>query len=279
MTRTTFLRLLLLSLLVALTPAHAEQIRLAPPQAMFKQGTTLDQFVAGTLRFVMLHEMGHGLVDLYQIPVLGREEDAADRFATWWLSPDGERNGADAIAAIEWWLASGEQSSLSREQLHWWDEHGVDEQRGYQIACLLYGADPQTMGPLAARLKIPLDRRETCIPEAARNAASWAAHLRGQAAQLPQQLDGFLVPVTYVQPKTLATQTGAARARQLQLLEELQSLLRQFKFPPGKSVVRLVGQDCGRVNAFWSPRDRAVVLCYELVNHVQAVGEAAGFHN
>ncbi|MBL0039478.1 MAG: hypothetical protein IPP28_00160 [Xanthomonadales bacterium] len=60
----------------------AEKIRLAPPQAMFRDSITLNQFVSGTLRFVLLHEIGHGFVDLYGIPVLGREEDAADRFAT-----------------------------------------------------------------------------------------------------------------------------------------------------------------------------------------------------
>ena len=49
-----------------------ERIRLAPPQAMFRDSITLNQFVGGTLRFVLLHEIGHGFVDLYGIPVLGR---------------------------------------------------------------------------------------------------------------------------------------------------------------------------------------------------------------
>jgi hypothetical protein len=265
--------------LLATLPLHAaaESIRLAPPQAMFKQSTTLNQFVSGTLRFVMLHELGHGLVDLYQIPVLGREEDAADRFATWWMSPDGAEDGTDAIAAVEWWMASGQQSDLNRGQLPWWDEHGMDEQRGFQIACLLYGADPQIMEPLAARIGLPKERRQSCIPEAQNNAASWSAYLRGQTVKLPHQLDGFLAPVNYLKPESVQTVAAASRAREMRLLEELQALLRQFKFPEGKLVVRLVAQDCGMANAFWSPGDRAMVLCYELVDHVTAVGKAAGF--
>lgn len=258
-------------------PAAAETIRLAPPQAMFKQATTLQQFVTGTLRFVMLHELGHGLVDLYKIPVLGREEDAADRFATWWMSPDGQDDGTDAIAAVEWWMASGQHSELTRQQLPWWDEHGMDEQRGFQIACLLYGADPEIMEPLAARIGLPKERRESCIPEAQSNAASWSAYLRGQTVTLPQQLDGFLAPVNYLQPESVATIGAAGRARDMRLLEELQSLLRQFKYPEGELVVRLVAQDCGMANAFWSPSERAMVLCYELVDHVTEVGKAAGF--
>jgi hypothetical protein len=278
MSRSSLLRLLsVLCLVSALAPGYAAPIRLAPPQAMFKEGTSLEQFVSGTLRFVLLHELGHGLVDLYGIPVLGREEDAADRFATWWLSPDGVEDGTDAIAAVEWWLASAEQSGLTREQLAWWDEHGVDEQRGFQIACLLYGADPEIMEPLAARIGLPPERRESCIPEAQSNAASWSAYLVGQAAKMPHQLDGFLVSVKYLEPESTETVIAAARARQMRLLEQLQTLLHQFKFPEGKVMVRLVGQDCGMANAFWSPDQSAMVLCYELINHVTEVGEAAGF--
>ena len=258
------------------TAQAAELPRLAPPQAMFQQTLTLDQFVRGTLRFVLLHELGHGLVDLYDLPVLGREEDAADRFAAWWLSPDGRETGVDAIAAIEWWMASARQSEARREDLPWWDEHGIDEQRGYQIACLLYGADPQTMGPLAVRLGLPDERQASCLREAAQNAASWSAHLLDKTAQLPAQLDGFLVPVQLL-PAPPALEAAAQRVADLGLMTELRDLLHQFRFPPGQAMVRLVAQDCEQVNAYWSPEERAVVLCYELVEHVQAVGRQAGF--
>lgn len=254
----------------------ADLPRLAPPQAMFKETITLDQFVRGTLRFVLLHELGHGLVDLYSLPVLGREEDAADRFAAWWLSPDGRETGVDAIAAIEWWMASAKQSHARREELPWWDEHGIDEQRGYQIACLLYGADPQTMGPLAVRLGLPEERQQSCLGEAAQNATSWSVHLIGKAAQMPHQLDGFLVPVQLL-PAPPALETAAQRVSELGLMNELRDLLHQFQFPEGDTMVRLVAQECGQANAFWSPDERAVVLCYELVEHVQAVGLEAGF--
>lgn len=256
---------------------RTETVRLAPPQAMFKDGTTLQQFVRGTLRFVLLHELGHGLVDLYAIPVLGREEDAADRFATWWLSPDEREDGTDAIAAVEWWLASAKISDQKREELAWWDEHGIDEQRGYQIACLLYGSDPETMGPLAGRLGLPQSRRESCIPEAARNAASWQANLNGQTAQLIHQLDGFIVPVNYIKAESADTEDAAKLAREFGLLEELQSVLKQFRFPEGSVMVRLYAKDCGTPNAYWDPADKSIVLCHELVNQVANVGYATGF--
>ncbi len=279
------LRNILLSALCCLSSVgHTEQaVRLAPPQAMFKDSTSLEQFVKGTLRFVLLHEMGHGFVDLYQIPILGREEDAADRFATWWMSPSlaqgqaqNQEDGTDAIAAMEWWLASAKVNDQSRQELAWWDEHGIDEQRAYQIACLLYGSDPKTMAPLAGRLNIPKERRASCEREAQQNAASWAAFLQGQVSTLRLQVDGFIVPKNYVQPSA-DTQVAANFVCEHQILEGLQATLKQFKFPEGNAMVRLYAQDCKMPNAFWNPEQKAIVLCYELVDEIAKVGYAAGF--
>ncbi|MBL0039477.1 MAG: hypothetical protein IPP28_00155 [Xanthomonadales bacterium] len=80
---------------------------------------------------------------------------------------------------MEWWLASAKTSGLSREQLAWWDEHGIDEQRGFQIACLLYGSDPGVHGPARrADLACPPNVANRA-PGAQENAASWSAFLRG----------------------------------------------------------------------------------------------------
>ena len=38
----------------------------------------LVEFVIGNTLFVLTHELGHGLINEFNMPVLGREEDAAD---------------------------------------------------------------------------------------------------------------------------------------------------------------------------------------------------------
>src|SRR5688500_8264287 len=40
------------------------------------------EFTVGNMLFVLLHEAAHGLISDLGLPVLGREEDAADQFAT-----------------------------------------------------------------------------------------------------------------------------------------------------------------------------------------------------
>ena len=49
----------------------------------------LRRFVSSVLTFSLLHEAGHLLISEYQVPVLGREEDAADRFAVAALASPG----------------------------------------------------------------------------------------------------------------------------------------------------------------------------------------------
>jgi hypothetical protein len=249
-----------------LPPLPRPKVHLAPPQSLSPLAVSLDQFTRGTLRFIILHELGHGLVSLYDLPVLGREEDAADRFATFWMSPDSQgEDGTDAIAAMEWWMASARLSDATREQLPWWDEHGMDEQRAYQIACLLYGASPADFGPLAGRMKIPERSRQRCLGEAV------------QVSQL-RNLDGYFTSLTYETPGE-ATVQAAAVAQRYGILEEARGIIRQFKYDNVNTTVKLVARDCGKSNAFWDGEAKELILCYELVDEVIATGVAAGFRN
>lgn len=258
---------------VAQTPPR---VRLAPPQSLSPLAVSLQQFTRGTLRFVILHELGHGLVDLYDLPVLGREEDAADRFATFWMSPDSQgEDGTDAVAAMEWWLASAKQSDASREQLPWWDEHGMDEQRAYQIACLLYGASPDDFGPLAGRMGIPERSRRRCLNEAVQNTVSWSKLLKGQVSQL-RNLDGYFTNLTYMEAGP-DTADAAELAKRYGILEEAREIIRQFRHTDVNTTVKVIGRDCGVSNAFWNSETKELTLCYELVNEVAATGMAAGF--
>src|SRR4029078_13036153 len=54
--------------------------------------------VLSTTRFVLHHELGHALVDLLNLPVTGKEEDAVDQLATVvLLSSD---NDADTVSGL-----------------------------------------------------------------------------------------------------------------------------------------------------------------------------------
>src|ERR1700676_2962934 len=55
----------------------APRLKKMSPQAKRQ----LVEFVVGNTLFVLAHEMGHALIGQMNMPVLGREEDAADSFA------------------------------------------------------------------------------------------------------------------------------------------------------------------------------------------------------
>ena len=72
--------------------------------------------------FVLFHEVGHALVDQWNIPVLGREEDAVDAFSTIFMTEIVKR-GDFALAGAEFFLdldkltGAGRQAELRRRAL------------------------------------------------------------------------------------------------------------------------------------------------------------------
>src|SRR5262249_19577060 len=107
-------------------------------------------FVAGNMLFVLLHETGHALVTEMGLPVLGREEDAADAYATVTMLKFGSSfSNRVLVEAAKGWFLSAERTDRRGEMLAFYDEHGLDWQRAYQIVCLMVGSDPDQFKQLA----------------------------------------------------------------------------------------------------------------------------------
>jgi hypothetical protein len=128
-----------------------------------------------TTLFVVYHEIGHGLIDILDLPTTGREEDAADQLATLLLLNGGE-GGRDAAlqGAVWFWLAA--QGRGPRAPL--WDEHSLDQQRYYDILCWVYGANPQAHQQLLQPgWGLPSERAQRCPAEFQRMSKAWNAVL------------------------------------------------------------------------------------------------------
>ena len=136
--------------------------------------------VSGTVAFVLIHEVGHALVNVLDLPVLGREEDAADGLGALLLADDPE----SAYWAAEYWRQkddfgdTGLLKMLGRTVSPFFDEHGLDEQRYYNLLCWVYGADPSNRDSLGQR--IPSSRASRCPQEYQQLKASWAHVLGAQ---------------------------------------------------------------------------------------------------
>ncbi len=75
-------RLLLIAIL-ALTPFPSFA---QPASSPITKSDAASSFIRGNVNYFLLHELGHLLVWAYDLPVLGREEDAVDDFATYHMT-------------------------------------------------------------------------------------------------------------------------------------------------------------------------------------------------
>lgn len=135
------------------------------PKDMTPEGYTRDDAITGMFLQVTFHELGHGMFDIYDIPILGREEDAADQMAGFILSQFGPEVARRTLPAASYvWQKLYEAGG---EWPHWAysDEHGHDLQRSYNYLCMAYGSDPQTFAYYVDSGLLPKDRAAHCKRE------------------------------------------------------------------------------------------------------------------
>ena len=130
--------------------------------------------VAGATLFTFFHELGHALIDLYDLPVTGREEDAVDQLATMILLEGGDEGETAALNGAWSFLSEEEEDGEdSGEELAFWDEHSLDEQRFYNIVCLIFGSNPDEYTYMVLDGDLPRPRAVRCKDEYKKNYAAW----------------------------------------------------------------------------------------------------------
>lgn len=126
-----------------------------------------------------LHETGHMVIDLYELPITGKEEDAADQLAAVMLlapGPDGKVD-ASSVKAVKDFAREFEEygqrsgTEISQEQLA--DVHSLNESRMYNLECWIYGADPVGNADLVDEGALPADRADGCEDEYQKLTNAW----------------------------------------------------------------------------------------------------------
>ena len=113
--------------------------------------------------FILAHEFAHALIHNFELPVLGREEDAADGIATVVLLK-AEEGGLYAIDAAEFWEAfSGRQDPPDLAEYA--DNHSFDRQRADNILCWVAGSDEPVLEAFLENEILPEDRLAACPGE------------------------------------------------------------------------------------------------------------------
>jgi len=138
---------------------------------------TRDEFIWGLIGGVVLHESGHALFDVLDVPVFGREEDAADQFSiliALRLRPQLAEAAVKSYAYF-WHAARDPDGAMKNGNLNedFADEHGTASQRLYNGLCLAYGHAPAVFGKFVAAGWLPAQRAKGCAREYAQLAAAF----------------------------------------------------------------------------------------------------------
>jgi hypothetical protein len=129
------------------------------------------------VRFAFLHEIGHALIDIYNLPISGNEEDAADRCSSFINLTELGEDGVNAVlAAADAFAIESKNDTPGKRNLA--DEHLLQEQRFYNSLCMLYGSDTGKYAYLTEENYLPKERAVRCPQEYERTVQSWSDLLR-----------------------------------------------------------------------------------------------------
>lgn len=126
-------------------------------------GTDVSDALIGAMVFVLFHEVGHALVDVLQLPITGREEDAVDQLATFVLADGTDEGEQSALDGARWFFLEAQDSASA--DLAFWGEHSLNQQRFYNVLCWVYGQAQEKYGSLITDGILPEDRAQRCPGE------------------------------------------------------------------------------------------------------------------
>jgi len=125
----------------------------------------------GVLLALLLHELGHAMIHVKSIPVIGNQEDAADSIATIIMLELIKKSPQQGKAMIVGSLAHdwGKRTSGFNKFMYgndlFADEHPYNEQRVFNRVCLAYGSNQALFIDSARQLKLPESRARRCQKE------------------------------------------------------------------------------------------------------------------
>ena len=220
------------------------------------------EFTTGNMLFVLLHEMAHGLISDLGLPVLGREEDAADAFATIaMLEMKTEFTHRTLVNAAKSWMISDRRSREAGEPVVYYDVHGLDLQRAYNIVCLMVGSDPDQFEDLANEVNLPEERRDTCAGDYSNASWSWNKALAPFLRKADQQKTTYQITYSKATGSLDIFEQAFRASQMIERVADRSAELYAWRKPFG-----IEARTCGESGANWSIPQHKVILCYELAD-------------
>jgi hypothetical protein len=163
------------------------------------------------------------------------------------------------LNAARGWFLSDQRDRKDGVLLGYYDEHGLDLQRAYNIVCLLVGGAPEKFMKLAREVKLPKERQDTCRFDFSNAEWSWEEVLKPHLRK-PEDPETE-IKVSYAPTREFATL--AELGRKLRILESVAAWLSEdFVW---KTPISLEMRECGSPGARYLPTTRTIFVCYEII--------------
>lgn len=238
-----FLRYAVITTLLLSFPSYAE-----------KDSSKVNEFAEDVLLHVVLHEIGHGLIREFDLPVLGNEETMADAFATYYLTQYLPERALDVLSARTKSLVF-EANELDRDEWRISGEHNNDARRAYQIAALAIAADVKKYASLAEQLGMSEADQKRALDYGTEIHRSWRRILRHII--MPTGMESQETRVGWDPDHKLVTQF-----RKGPFLEEVKTALKRFDWHTQVRVFFLQGDG----GASWSRSNRTITVSSEYIH-------------
>jgi Putative metallopeptidase len=217
------------------------------------------EFVAGNTLVLLSHELGHALIAEMHLPLLGREEDAADTYAALRMLTFGTSFSQHELAqAAQGWFLNDRRDQEIGEKPLYYDEHNLSQQRAYQILCLMVGSDPDKFKGLADQMKMPETRQRTCKRDFAKTSEGWQTVLKPwlrESGDPETKID-----VVYSDGKGMYDGV-VSMFRSIRFLETVAAnSAARYKWP---HPFTLKMESCGHPGTDYDDEARIITICYE----------------
>jgi hypothetical protein len=136
-----------------------------------EMGTADPASFENAFAFILMHQVGHAVVDVLQLAVGVPTEEAADQFVAVMvgLAPGELDHLVDGVALLHDLELDWETPDTGTTVL--------GSRRSAKLTCLIYGADPETHGSLVEEGRLTASRAKSCPSEYDDALAAWTALL------------------------------------------------------------------------------------------------------
>lgn len=145
---------------------YAELIQRHAPNVATPGGVARADAIVGGILDTILHEIGHGIIEMLDVPVFGKEEDAADFFSIYLLLQFPADDAKRLIEGVAFMMGSEARQDLEAKvrPRMFAGVHGPNAQRHYNVLCLAHGARPDLFADVAS-WGLPYWRASNCGDE------------------------------------------------------------------------------------------------------------------